>query len=60
MEGLGGGISGLLDLFFSGGESYLEDGARCYGVSAEFQSIKILRKKFFSGGKPVPVCSVFA
>lgn len=39
-----GGISRLLDFFFSGGESYSEDGARCYGVSAEIQSVMLLKK----------------
>ena len=33
--------------FFSGGwGGYLEDGARCYGVSAEIQSILLLKIKF--------------
>lgn len=53
-----GGISRLLDFFFFGGESYSEDGARCYGVSAEIQSVMLL-KKFFSCSKLLPICSIF-
>ena len=44
--GPGGGISRLLGFLFFRGGGYLEDGARCYGVSAEIQSILLLKIKF--------------
>lgn len=46
--GLGEGSRDCWDFFFFGGVGgYLEDGARCYGVSAEIQSILLLKIKFF-------------
>lgn len=37
--GSGGGISRFLNFFFRVEGGFLEDGARCYGVSAEIQRI---------------------
>lgn len=37
---------------------FLEDGARCYGVSTEIQRIMSLKKVLLSCGKQWAVCSI--
>lgn len=46
-RGLGEGSRDCWTFFFKGGGSYLEDGARCYGVSLEIQTTSTLQHFIF-------------